>query len=198
MECPQCVVSKAGPETRAPLQPIQCSYPFEIVALDDLSLGRPADAYPYILVMTDLFSRYAVAVPTRDQTASTTVRALCSHWIQTFGCPERLLTDRGAAFVSILLQQLADLYGCVKNRTTPYHPQGNGGCERFNRTLLSLLSSLDAEVHPQWPTKLPRLVHAYNNTTHGSTGMTPHYVLFRRHARLPTNLLFEVAPPPTA
>jgi hypothetical protein len=62
-ECPTCLVSKAGPEIRAPLQSIKCSYPFELVGLDYLSLGRPADAFPYILVITDLFSRYALAVP---------------------------------------------------------------------------------------------------------------------------------------
>ena len=62
-ECLTCLVSKAGPEIRAPLQSIKCSYPFELVGLDYLSLGRPADAFPYILVITDLFSRYALAVP---------------------------------------------------------------------------------------------------------------------------------------
>ena len=49
-DCVECAISKAGPEVRAPLQSNQCTYPFEIVGLDYLSLGRPADTYPYILV----------------------------------------------------------------------------------------------------------------------------------------------------
>ena len=148
--CVECAISKAGPEVRAPLQSIQCTYPFEIVGLDYLSLGRPADTYPYILVFTDLFSRYTVAVPTRDQTTHTMVKALWGAFIQTFGFPERILSDRGGAFESELMQQLCALYGCVKSRTTPYHPQGNGAVERFNQTLLSLLSSLNAEEQSQW------------------------------------------------
>lgn len=194
-ECTTCIVGKLGTQPKAPLCPIPSSYPFETVALDFLSLGRPSDAYQYILVITDLFSRYALAVPTKDQTAPTTVKALFAALILPFGCPERILTDQGAAFESMLMQQLCAMYGCKKVRTTPYHPQGNGACERFNRTLLSLLSTIDANSQTQWPSLLPALLQAYNNTTHASTGMTPHYVVFGRHARLPVDMLHDVAPP---
>lgn len=185
--CPQCVLAKAGPEVRAPLVSITTTYPFEVVGVDYLSLGRPGDRYPYILVMTDLFSKYALAVATRDQSANTTAQALYCHLIQTFGCPERILTDRGAAFESSLMKELCQLYGCQKSRTTTYHPQGNGACERFNQTLLGLLSSLTETEQVQWPNQLPALVQAYNNTTHSTTGLTPHYVVFGRHARLPVD-----------
>ena len=139
-ECQQCVLGHAGREVRAPLHSVVSHYPFEILALDYLSLGRVNDAYPHILVMTDLFSKYAVAVPTKDQTAQTTVRVLWRNVIQVFGCPERILTE------SDLMRQLCQVYGCTKSRTTPYHPQGNGACERFNQTLLGLLNTLDQEV----------------------------------------------------
>ncbi|KAJ7985934.1 hypothetical protein DPEC_G00345610 [Dallia pectoralis] len=194
-QCSECAVRKRGPGVRAPMQPIVTSYPWEIVALDYLSLGRATDEYPYILVMTDLFSRYAVAVPTKDQSAQTTVRALWRSLIQPFGCPERLLTDRGGAFESQVMAQLCEMYGCTKSRTTPYHPQGNGACERFNQTLLALLGSLRVEAQAQWEAALPALVQAYNNTVHGSTGFTPYFVLFGRHARLPVDLCLDVVPP---
>ncbi|KAJ8000169.1 hypothetical protein DPEC_G00202050 [Dallia pectoralis] len=194
-QCSECAVRKRGPGVRAPMQPIVTSYPWEIVALDYLSLGRATDEYPYILVMTDLFSRYAVAVPTKDQSAQTTVRALWRSLIQPFGCPERLLTDRGGAFESQVMAQLCEMYGCTKSRTTPYHPQGNGACERFNQTLLALLGSLRVEAQAQWEAALPALVQAYNNTVHGSTGFTPYFVLCGRHARLPVDLCLDVVPP---
>lgn len=124
-------------------------------------------------------------MPTRDQSANTTAQALYNNLIQTFGCPERILTDRGASFESSLMKELCQLYGCQKSRTTAYHPQGNGACERFNQTLLGLLNSLDETSQAQWPNRLPALVQAYNNTIHSTTGITPHYVVFGRHARLP-------------
>lgn len=55
----------------------------EDLAVNFLSLGRPEDRYPYILVMTNLFSKYAVAVPTKDQSASTTAYTLHSNLIKT-------------------------------------------------------------------------------------------------------------------
>lgn len=194
-ECMNCILGKRGTQPKAPLCSLSPSYPFEIVALDFLSLGRPFDTYPYVLVITDVFSRYALAVPTRDQTALTTAKVLWTNLILPFGCPERILSDQGGAFESDLMHELCAMYGCKKDRTTPYHPQGNGACERFNRTLLSLLSTIDVGSQAQWPTALPALLQAYNNTTHSSTGMTPHYVLFGRHARLPVDVKHDIAPP---
>lgn len=192
--CSQCVCAKAGPEVRAPLIPISTSYPFEVVGVDYLSLGRPGDLYPYILVMTDLFSKYALAVPTKDQSAETTAKALYNGLIQTFGCPERILTDRGAAFESLVIKELCQLYGCQKSRTTAYHPQGNGACERFNQTLLQLLGSLSEIDQAQWSHRLPALLQAYNNTIHSTTRMTPYYVVFGRHARLPIDWITGLSP----
>lgn len=164
--------------------PISTIYPFEVVGVDYLSLGCPGDLYPYIQVITDLFSKFALAVPTKDQSADTTAKALCN---QTFGCPECI-------FESSIIKELCQLYGCQKSRTTVYHPQGNGSCERFNQTLLQLLSSLSETDHAQWPSRLPILLQAYNNTTHSTTRMTPHYVVFGRHARLPVNWITGLSP----
>lgn len=141
-----------------------------IIALDFLTLGRPTDRYQNILVMTDLFSKFVWAVPTPDQTALTTARALWSHVIEPFSCPEVFHSDQGPNFELRLIKELCQLYGCRKSHTTPYHPMGNGACERFNQTLLNLLGTLETEKHNRGVDYLPGLVHAYNNTVHGTTG----------------------------
>lgn len=185
-------MGRAGQQEKASLHPVVSQYPFEILAMDYLSLGRVNDSHPYILVITDLFSRYAFAVPTRDQSALTTAKALWKNVIQLFGCPERILTDQGGAFESEVMQELCQLYGCTKVRTTPYHPQGNGACELFNRTLLGLLNTLDQQGQLHWAERLPYLLQAYNNTPHSSTGLAPFYVIFGRHARLPLDVALRV------
>lgn len=136
-------------------------YVEQVVALDFLSLSRPSDTYQNILVMTDMFTRYAWAVPTRDQTAKTTVCAIWSHIIQTFGYPVRFHSDQGPNFDSDLMKQLCDLYGISKSRTTLYHPAGNGRVERMNQTLLNMLRTLEAEKQSRWPECLAELLQAY-------------------------------------
>lgn len=187
--CPRCTLRKGRPDARAPLVPLVPKAPLHIMATDFLTLSRPTDRYQNILVVTDLFTKFAWAIPTLDQTAVTTARALWSNVFQPFGCPETLHSDQGPNFEAKVMQELCQLYGCRKTRTTPYHPQGNGGCERFNQTLLSLLGTLEVEQQDRWAEYLPSLVQAYNNSVHSSTGYAPSFLMFGRHVRLPTDLL---------
>uniref|UniRef100_A0A3B3TCZ3 Gypsy retrotransposon integrase-like protein 1 n=1 Tax=Paramormyrops kingsleyae TaxID=1676925 RepID=A0A3B3TCZ3_9TELE len=164
-ECQQCVLGWARLEEKVPLHPVVSRYPFEILAMDYLSLGQVNDCYPYILVITDLFSRYAVAIPMKDQSAQTTVKALWRNVIQ-------------------VVRELCELYGCTKSRTTPYHPQGNRACEWFNKTLLGLLNTLDQEGQVRWAEQLPYLLQAYNNIPHSSTALLKTWILFIQHISL--------------
>lgn len=74
----------------------------------------------------------------------------------------------------------------IKRDILLYHPQGNGQCERFNRTLHDLL-----RVFPQnrMPSHLSQVIYAYNTTTHPSTGMTPYFLMFGREPRLPVDFM---------
>lgn len=93
-----------------------------------------------------MFTRYAWAVPTRDQVAKITVRAIWTQRIQTFSCPAWFHSNQGPSFESDLMRQLCDLYGVEKSQTTPDHPAGNGRVERMNQTLLNMLHTLEELV----------------------------------------------------
>lgn len=196
-KCVMCSLQKSRVQPKAPLNPIKATFPLEIVGLDFLTLGRPTDTYQNILVATDLFTRFAWAIPTTDQSAQTTVKMLWKYIIQLFGCPARFHSDRGPNFESALMQQLCNMYGIAKSRTTSYHPAGNGSTERFNQTLLNMLRSLEAEKQRCWPNYLPELVHAYNNTVHSATGYAPSFLMFGRHLRLPVDVGLGLNPPQT-
>ncbi|KAJ8366474.1 hypothetical protein AAFF_G00353540 [Aldrovandia affinis] len=142
--CPRCILRKTPvATTQAPLVSITTTCPLELVAMDFLKLPLSTDGYQYMLVVTDHFTKYSWAIPTRDQMANTTASALWKHVIRYFGSPRRFHSDQGANFESAVIQDLCNLYGTKKNQTTPYHPEGNGVCEHFNRTLLSLLGTLE-------------------------------------------------------
>lgn len=146
--------------------------------------------------MTDVFSKYTLAVPTRDQRAETVAQALVTEWFYRFGVPGRLHSDQGRNFESSLIRQLCEFYGVEKSRTTPYHPAGNGQCERFNRTLHNLLHTLPVSRKRDWVASLPQVVFSYNSTPHQATGESPHFLMFGQEPRLPIDFLLGRDPRP--
>lgn len=165
------------------------SRPNEIVAVDFTLLEPTSAGLENVLVMTDVFSKYTMAVPTRDQRACTVAQVLVTEWFCKFGVPARIHSDQGRNFESLLIQQLCSLYGIVKSRTTPYHPAGNGQCERFNRTLHNLLRALPVSRKRDWSACLPQILYAYNTTPHQSTGESPFFLMFGQEPRLPIDFL---------
>lgn len=190
VQCKRCGLRKT-PTNRvsAPLVPICSKYPLHIVSVDFLSIEPARSGAGNVLVMVDHFTRYAVAVPTMNQTAVTTAEALWRHFIQPFGGFDQLHSDQGPNFESKVVKELCSLYGIRKTHTTPYHPAGNGQCERFNRTLLSMLGTLAEVQKEDWDNHVAELVQAYNNTPHPSTGYSPYFFMFGRHAKLPLDMM---------
>ena len=130
-QCDRCIRRKDYHSPRAPLVNTQTSQPMELVCIDFLKLEHSKGGIENVLVVTDHFTKYAQAYPTRNQTASTT-----ANFFVHYGFPRRLHSDQGRNFESKTIQQLCHLAGVHKSRTTPYHPMGNGIAERFNSTLL--------------------------------------------------------------
>ena len=188
-QCTRCLRRKT-PSHVAPLQPIHVTQPLELVHMDYLSLEPSKGNIENVLVITDHFTRYALAYPSKTQTAQATARILWDNFICHYGFPEKFISDQGRNFESDLIKELCKIAGVKKLHTTPYHPQGNGQCERFNSTLCNMLGTLSAEEKSDWKSYLGCMTHAYNCTKHASTTYSPYYLMFGRHPRLPIDVEF--------
>uniref|UniRef100_A0A672HYG9 Gypsy retrotransposon integrase-like protein 1 n=1 Tax=Salarias fasciatus TaxID=181472 RepID=A0A672HYG9_SALFA len=196
--CERCALAKCTqPRVRAPMGHLLAAKPNQVLAIDFTLLEPSRDGKELVLVMTDVFSKFTQAIPTRDQRAATVGDVLVKEWFYRYGVPARIHSDQGRNFESALVEQLCALYGVKKTRTTPYHPQGNGQCERFNRTLHNLLRTLPPDQKCHWPKHLPQLVFNYNCTAHQSTGESPHFLMFGQEPNLPVDFLLGHLPEPS-
>ena len=175
------------------MQPIQTKRPLECIAMDILGpLPTTVRGNKYILVVGEYFTKWTEAYPIPDSEATTVAKILVNEFICRFGVPEQLHTDQGRNFESTLIKQICRLLGVRKTRTTPYHPQSDGMVERFNRTLLSLLSIAAEESEEDWDLKLPTILMAYRSSIHESTGETPFTLMFGREAQLPVDIIYSL------
>ena len=194
--CPHCQAFE-GEVRSAPLCPIRVYALLELVHLDYTSiesmmeLNKPP-MVKIVLVMTDYFTRYALVVVMKDQTAKTVAKVFYECFIAVFGVPTKLLSDRGANFTSALVEKLCSAFGIQKCRTTAYHAQCNRQVEHFHQMLFHMIGKLSRDKKAQWEQHLPELLQAYNSTWSTVTGYLPHYLMFGRRPHLSVDYYFPM------
>ena len=196
--CPCCLRFKTQPE-KAELNPIIATRPLELVHIDYLTVEAPDNSKSgkdiNILVITDHFTRYAQTHVTSSQKAHVVTKTLWEHFFMHYGFPEKILSDQGRNFESALISELCESTQIRKLRTTPYRPEGNGSCERFNRIHISMLGTLPEDFKSKWPQHISTLTYADNCTRSNATGFSPYYLLYGRQPLLPIDIEFSVYTP---
>ena len=87
-----------------------------------------------------MYTKWPEAYALPNQEADTVAQAVMDNFVCRFGCPHRVLSDQCRNYESRLFRGLCHLIESVKQRTTPYHPQCDGGAERLIRTVTSAIS----------------------------------------------------------
>ena len=166
----------------------------EVVAVDILGpLPESTAGNVYVLVAADYFTKWVEAFAIPNQEAITVAKKLTDQMFCRFSPPEQLHSDQGRQFESDLLKEICDIFQIKKSRTTPYHPQCDGQVERFNRTLLHMLTTT-LKGHPfDWEDHLAKVCMAYNTSIHSTTGFSPYFLMFGRKPRLPLDLVYPTA-----
>ncbi|KRY10678.1 Retrovirus-related Pol polyprotein from transposon [Trichinella patagoniensis] len=146
-----------------------------------------------VLVLMDYFTKWTAVFSLANMEARTVAKVLDEEYIAYFGAPDYLLCDQGRSFEASVVLQICRLFD-IKTPTFPYHPQRNGQAERFNRTLLGMLSILVNGNSGYWDNMLPFVMLAYNSSVHESTGVTPAIAMLGRELRLPLDV--QIGNPP--
>ncbi|CAN2390404.1 K02A2.6-like, partial [Pristimantis euphronides] len=187
--CRSCVtcqrMGKAGPGPKAPLVTLPIiEEPFQRIAVDLIGpLPTPSSSGKrYILTVVDYATRYPEAVALSSIRADVVAKALLEIFTRV-GFPREMLTDRGTQFMSDLMQSLCEQTEVRHLVSSPYHPQTNGLCERFNGTLKQMLKMLVESQGRDWERCLPYLLFAYREVPQASTGFSPFELLYGRRVR---------------
>ena len=192
--CPECVtVTGSGKLVKPPLHPIPVQRPFQILGVDAMDLPITEKGNKHVVVFQDYVTKWPLVYPVPHQKETRLVELLTKEVIPFFGVPEALLSDRGTNLLSNLMRDVCSRLGITKLNTMAYHPQCDGMVERFNRTLKAMLRKHAGRYGNQWDQYLARILWAYRNTPHESTGEKPSFLLFGMDCRSPTEA--ELSPP---
>lgn len=148
----------------------------------------------YILAIIDHFSKLAYCVALKNKGSLTMVNAFDQAVLHIgTGYPSILHTDNGSEFKNESMSLWCKKHGVKQVFGSPYKPQSQGGIERFNRTIKSMISRYMSNASTRvWLHVLPTLVDNYNSTKHGTTKMSPkdaHYGDGRRHVTIKNNIM---------
>ena len=192
--CLSCASRKGpGRGVRPPLQPIPVKQPFHRVAVDVLQLPLTQRGNKYVVVFMDYFTKWVEAYAVPDQQAQTVARLLVENIVCRHGVPQELLSDRGSNFLSDLMLEVCSLLGIKKLNTSGYHPQTDGLVEKFNCTLINMISKHTDAGTVEWDQQLQLLLFAYRSMVQESTRESPFFLLYGRDPRLPTGTQLDGA-----
>ena len=184
-QCHECQASKITKHTSMPYKQFDSpAQKFEYIHVDIVGPLPKCNGYSYLLTIVDRFSRWPAAIPLQGITAQECASALITGWIQHYGTPLSIATDRGRQFISSLWKEICQVIGATHDMTTSYHPQSNGLVERFHRQLKACLMAKMNE-NERWFHELPIVILGIRTAVKEDLGMSSAHIVYGQPLRLP-------------
>ena len=156
-------------------RPVETKFPYETLTCDLIDMNmyiKNNDGYRYILLIEDIFSRYAWAVPMKRKNET------YDEFVKIFGKNNdkviaKIWCDEGTEFYNKKFTQW-----CKKNNVTMYSTYGgkykNSMIERLVRTIKLLVDKrLTEKSTYRWIDIIDDVMNEYNNRKHTAIGITP-------------------------
>ena len=132
--------------------------------------------------------QYPEAVPLKSTETEVVAEVLLGIFSRV-GFPKVVLSDNGPQFVSHVMKAVARLMSLSWVHSTPFHPQANGLCEKWNGTLKRMLRRMTTERPTDWDWYVEPLLFAYREAPKASTRFSPFELLYGRTVRGPMCIL---------
>ena len=189
-DCEACVVSgKSGHPRPGPLQAIPWPRePWTKLQVDIVGeLYSAPVTHKYLIVVYGLHSKWPEVKACSHVDSKEVIVFLCDLFVR-WGLPRVVITDNGPQFRSHDFATFLSSKGIQHSRTAVYHPQSNGGVERFNQVIKQGLRSHLTEGLNFHQTLQEILVNC-RSTKHSTTGCSPAQLMLNRESRLPFQII---------
>lgn len=178
--CTTCIRTK--PEQRKTAGQMgghsQISRPWEVISTDLIGpLPRSQKGFQYILVVTDIFSKFTLCFPLRQATSARIVEHLENNVFLVFGVPRAIISDNGPQYKSKDYLKLLERYKIQPRHVSCYNPKANP-TERVNRVIKTMLIAYVSENHRTWDKFLAQVTCALRTAKHETTELTPYFINF--------------------
>lgn len=183
-------------------RPKTCYRPFQMLSIDLVGPLPPTRKQNcYIFVVTCCFSKYCLLFPIRRATADVITKILEENVFLVHGIPSTIILDNGKQFVSATLRNLISKYKIPNLHYTPKYSPHINTVERYNKTIMTAVSTFINNDHRVWDLLIPKIQFAINSSVNEVTGFTPSFLVYGRelvscgthyiNAEFDDNIIFE-------
>jgi hypothetical protein len=142
------------------------------------------DRFDSFMSVTDKLTKMIMLIAGReDWSVVDWANAFFKQYYRRWGVPQRIITDRGAIFLSEFWTALFKIMRTTLLITTSYHPQTDGQSERTNQTAEIALRHLVNASKTDWVNHLPEVEFTINNSPNASIKRSPMEFLTGLNAR---------------
>ena len=190
MSCEQCI-TESRIDRNLTCPPLQnqnehITAPEDAIQIDLVPELPTSGGYENIVTAMDVFSRYLFAYPTANQDAKTIAKVLINILTKHACLPTTLISDKGTAFMSHAIKEVAGVLGITLKHATTKHSQTIGPLERSHASIKQALKNETGERRSLWHKYINFAVLNYNTPYHTSIGSEPSRIF---HGRIPLNVL---------
>ena len=108
--CRHCQIAQGDYNQPKPkIGHLEAHNPLDLVCLDFTKIDPSKTGKENVLVITDAFTKFSLAVCTPNQTAKTVAKILNEKWFHIYGVPSQIHSDQGRCFDSNIIKALCKM-----------------------------------------------------------------------------------------
>ena len=190
--CPSCQLAANADRKvhHAPMKPLTVPPAFSRWHLDFVGeLPTTDNGNRWLLVAVDYATNWTIARAVPDATGEAIANFIYEEIVLPFSCPHEILTDRGANFMSKVLNLYLGRLQVNHLLTSAFHARTNSKVERTNGILKQMLRKFaHGEIH-RWDQFVQPAVFACRVCKHRTHGYSPYFLVYGVDPKLPGDIL---------